>query len=147
MACGQFEDATGLRTDSPTCDVDGLNLILALAASRGSVVRSADVRNAYFQGKPLERTLLLRPPKGGLPGEGDLSDAAILAKVPIYGTRDAGRMFWKRLREVLIGAGMRPNKYIKALYVYEKGGAIKALLATHVDDLMWTADPGYEHIV
>ena len=128
VACGQFESATGLRTDSPTCDVDGLNLILSLAASRGNTVRSADVRNAYFQGKKLERVLLLRPPKGGLPGEEDLQHAAIRAKAPIYGTRDAGRMFWKRLREVLIGAGMRPNKYIKALYVYEKDGAVKARL-------------------
>ena len=98
VACGQFEDATDLRTDSPTCDVDGLNLVLALAASRTNRLQSADVRNAYFQGKKLERILLLKPPLGGLPGEGDLTDAVIQAKVPIYDTKDAGRMFWKRLR-------------------------------------------------
>ena len=76
-----------------------------------------------------------------------MSDAVIKVNVPIYGTKDAGRMFWKRLREVIIGAGMRPNKHIKALYTLEVDGVIKIMLATHVDDLMWTAEPGYEHIV
>ena len=75
VACGQFEDASELRTDSPTCDVEGLNLILALAASRTNRLQSADVRNAYFQGKKLERTLLLRPPRGGLPGEENEKDS------------------------------------------------------------------------
>ena len=46
VACGQFEDASELRTDSPTCDVEGLNLVLALAASRANRLQSADVRNA-----------------------------------------------------------------------------------------------------
>ena len=147
VACGQFEDASDLRTDSPTCDVEGLNLILALAAARTNRIQSADVRNAYFQGKKLERVLLLKPPRGGLPGEEDISDAVIKANVPIYGTKDAGRMFWKRMREVIIGAGMRPNKHIKALYTLEVDGVVKVMLATHVDDLMWTADPDYEHVV
>ena len=76
-----------------------------------------------------------------------MKKTAIKANVPIYGTKDAGRMSWKRLREVIIGAGMRPNRHIKALYTLEVDGVVKVMLASHVDDLMWTADPGYEHIV
>ena len=56
-------------------------------------------------------------------------------------------MFWKRMREVIIGAGMRPNKHIKALYTLEVDGEVKIMLATHVYDLMWTADADYDHVV
>ena len=97
VGCGQLEDTEGLRTDSPTCEVEGVNMIASFAAANGFRLKSADVRNAYFQGEPVDRVLLLKPLKDGLPGEGDLKDAAILARVPIYGTKDAGRRFYKRL--------------------------------------------------
>ena len=32
VACGQFENCPEVRTDSPTCDVEGLNLICSFAA-------------------------------------------------------------------------------------------------------------------
>ena len=32
VACGQFENCPGLRTDSPTVDVEGLNLVSSFAA-------------------------------------------------------------------------------------------------------------------
>ncbi len=32
VACGQYEDTTGVRSDSPTADVEGLNLVASFAA-------------------------------------------------------------------------------------------------------------------
>ena len=32
VGCGQYEDTTELRTDSPTCELEALNLIMSFAA-------------------------------------------------------------------------------------------------------------------
>ena len=90
---GDLEKQEQIRSDSPTCDVEGVNMIFSFAASNKLKIRSADITNAYFQREKLTRTLIFKQPPGGLPGvpEGE----CLLAKVPIYGTKDAGRGFWK----------------------------------------------------
>ena len=69
----------------------------------------------------------------------------ILARVPIYGTTDAGRKFWKRFKAVITENKFRESKIAHALYVLEVNGEIKGLLITHVDDLCWCIMPEYEH--
>ena len=68
----------------------------------------------------------------------------ILARVPIYGTQDAGRKCWTRFRKVIISSMFRENKVAKAMYVIEEDHDVKAMLITHVDDLCWAIKPGYE---
>ena len=89
----------------------------------------------------MDRVLLLRPPKGGLPDpEYADGETMILARVPIYGTTDAGRKFWERLREVIVEAGFRENQISKALYsMTDDNGTVTALICTHVDDMLWAA--------
>ena len=111
-----MEDTEGIRTDLPTCDIEGSNLLFSWAACRRLRLRSADISNAYFQGKELDRILLLKPPKGGLPDSSITEDTMILARVPIYGTKDAGRQFWKKLRQEIINSGLKENRLMKAFY-------------------------------
>ena len=93
VGCGNFEDTTGLRTDSPTADVDAHNLVFSWCACNEVTIKKADIQAAYLQGKPVDRIILCRIPKGGIP-ECDMSDGTIIAaRVPIYGTKDAGRGF------------------------------------------------------
>jgi hypothetical protein len=68
----------------------------------------------------------------------------ILARVPIYGTQDAGRKFWKRFHSVITESGFRESKIAKALYVLEINGKINGIIVTHVDDMCWAIMPGYE---
>ena len=126
VACGSFENTLGIRTDSPTCDLEGLNLIISWAASKRPKLTTADIRNAYFQGKTLDRLVLLKVPRSGLPDKGVTDDMAMAARVPVYGLKDSGRNFWKELREQSIAAGFKVNKYIKALYTYQEDGEVKA---------------------
>jgi len=135
-----------LRSDSPTCDVEAQNLIFSFAASNKLVIKSVDITNAYFQGEAQDRLMLLRPPPGGLPGFPQ--GARLLARVPIYGTKDAGRKFWKRLRSVFVKAGFEENRVLKALYqIRNKAGEVIALCGTHVDDIIWAATPeGEKHV-
>ena len=92
----------------------------------------------------MDRLLLLKPPKGIPDPEYDDGEAMILARVPIYGTTDAGCKFWSKFRKVIIDAGFRECKIAKATYVLEYDNDIKCILITHVDDLCWASKEGYE---
>ena len=39
-------------------------LLFSSASSKGYVVSSLDISNAYFQGEEMDRLLILKPPKG-----------------------------------------------------------------------------------
>jgi hypothetical protein len=68
----------------------------------------------------------------------------ILARVPIYGTQDAGRKFWKKFSFVIKDSGFRENKIAKAMYVIEVDQKVMGIMVTHVDDLCWAISPEYE---
>ena len=90
--------------------------------------------------------MLLKQPSGGLPGEDP--SAMMLARVPVYGTKDAGRKFWKRLRKEWIDAGFRENHVLRALYSYtDDKGNLLALVGTHVDDVIWAAMPEADAVI
>ena len=74
-------------------------------------VKTADISNACFQGKELDRVLLLDPPRegpllleDGVTPDPELADGVtkLITRVPIYGTLDAGRFFWKQMRETCL---------------------------------------------
>ena len=68
VACGHLEDAKDIRADSPTCATEGFNLICSFAACRKLRLKAGDLTNAYFTADPIDRLLLLKPPRTGLPG-------------------------------------------------------------------------------
>ena len=144
-ARGDLEGIDGLRKDSPTAEIEVHHLLFSWAASNKLVLKTADISNAYFQSDSLDRVLLLKPPKGGIPDpDYDEEGTVILARVPIHGTQDAGRKFWHRFRQVILENGFRENKIAKALYHLEFDGEIQGILVTHVDDLCWAVKPEYE---
>ena len=114
------------------------------AASNKVTLKTGDISNAYFQSEELDRLLLLKPPKGIPDPDYEDGEAMIFARVPTYGTSDAGRKFWQKFRTVITESGFRENKIAKALYILEEDGDIKGMLITHVDDLCWAVKPGYE---
>jgi len=119
-----------------------LNIILAWAASFSLRIRSIDITNAYFHGEKMDRLMLLRLPRGGLP-EPEIPEAAMmLARVPIYGTKDAGRRFWLKLKGTIVTIGMRQNSQCPALFTYSEDGDIKVMMGTHVDDILFSCKPG-----
>ena len=135
-----------LRSDSPTCDIEAQNLIFSFAATHCLVIKSVDITNAYFQGEEQDRLMILRQPPGGILGLHP--NTRMLARVPIYGTKDAGRKFWKKLRRVFVDAGFRENRIFKALYAFTNAqGKLVCLLGTHVDDILWANFPEVDHII
>ena len=78
----------------------------------------------------------MRQPNGGVPDVDVSADTMFVARVPIYGTCDAGRGFWKKLRHNILSTGLKENAVIRALYVYQENGELLiVLLRYHV--VLW----------
>ena len=144
VGCGNFEDTDGLRTDSPTGDVDAHNLVFSWCASHKVKIKSADISSAYLQGKQNDRVILYRIPRGGIPEEGIEEGSVLAARVPIYGTKDAGRGFWLRLKEVAIDNGYILNKILPTMFSLRVHGKIVGVMSSNVDDLLYGSLPGHE---
>ena len=150
VACGNFEHMHGedIRADSPTAEQEGIALICSWAVSLGLRLKAADITNAYFQGKPLERLLILRVPKHpkGVPDPEIQRAGFMIARVPVYGTTDAGRNLYLRIKESSRELGLKVSRVLSALYfLTDKEGNLCAALCTHVDDFLWAArGPGEE---
>ena len=134
-----------VRSDSPTADTIAIHLVCSFSASHRLKIKCGDLENAYFNGMKMTRVLLLRQPKGGLPGMNHTD--RLLAKVPIYGTQDAGRGFWRKLLWVLKKAGWKPSSMYGACYYFTVETEIRGVLATHVDDLIWAVFEGLESVM
>ena len=96
----------------------------------------ADISNAYLQGKENDRVILYRIPKDGIPEEGIAGGTVILARVPIYGTADAGRGFWLKLKEVILGEGYSLNQILPTMFTLRKEDKIIGVLSSNVDDIL-----------
>ena len=57
-----FEELQNFRTNSPTCSREGIRIALSTIASNKWKLNSIDVKTAFLQGKPIERTIFIRPP-------------------------------------------------------------------------------------
>ena len=148
VACGNLESCEGIRTDSPTCPVEGVNLILAWCACNRLKLHTSDVTNAYFRSENTDRLILMRPPRGGIPGRDPSKKILLVGIKPVYGQSDSGRWFWKGFRRVCTGEGrLTEIRCMRALYYFAVDGDIKILFGTHVDDLIWGVKDGYEHIL
>ena len=141
---GCFRDE--LRCDAPTIDAETHCLIASYAASRKLKLRCGDISSAYFQSEPLERVIIMKQPRGGLPGVPP--EAVLLCRLPVYGTMDAGRGFYARLCKVSCEEGLKVSKIAPGLYYVLGSDNLPAvLLGTHVDDLLWCATPEGEAIM
>ena len=140
VSCGNYETAAeGIRSDSPTADGELHHVVAAWASCHQAQLHSADVANAYFQARPLDRILLMRQPRGGLPNVDP--EALLLIRVPVYGLTDSGRGFWLKLNDEAIEAGMQPSLIYPAFYFKLHENKCVAVLTTHVDDLLYAFLP------
>ena len=74
--------------------------------------------------------------------------AIIAARVPIYGTKDAGRGFWLQLKEVVLSKGYRLNKILPSMFTLRtKDDKIVSVLSSNVDDLLYASEPGHEDAI
>ena len=131
------------RTDSPTADKEGMFIMFSFASSRRLKIRSADLDHGYFQGERLSKLVSMRQPKEGIP---DLPpDARILSWVPVYGTKDAGRGLWRRMRSVFLGKGFVEHLILSATYTLDN--VVYCIMNALVDDILLASEPAVDDIM
>ena len=143
VSCGNFEKKGEVRCDSPTSEPESHLVLASHASSRKWRLQSADITNAYFQAEPLTRLLLMSQPRGGLTQfDPEIpEDALLMCRVPIYGTKDAGRGFYLRMHGEIIKQGFFSSAVSPAMYYkIDNEKKLQALLCTHVDDLLFCHD-------
>jgi hypothetical protein len=132
---GCQERADDVRSDSPTASLFGFLLVCCISAMEKFTIFSADADCAFLQGGGIQRLLVLRapnpPPPGVQPGQ------LFRACASIYGTKDAGRGWWERLREVLLRHGWVESYLERCLFVLFAAGTLVGILISHVDDLFY----------
>ena len=136
---GDLEDASQMRTDSPTCSMEMMSLTFILAACRDTDISTGDISAAFLQGSKLDRVLVLSMPRGGIPGMPP--DRYFVVSSTVYGTKDAPRGWFKNLHGSLISHGFHAIPHEAAAYVLRDNDKLLGLVVVHVDDLLWTGGP------
>ena len=131
VARGFEEDQTQLTKNSPTCTKDSFRLLLSVLSSKSWKIHSLDIKSAFLQGKPLNRTVYLKPPK-----EANTSKAWKL-KQAVYGLSDAGRHWYDRVKIEFLKLGLTVSKLDKAVFIYIKDGVCQGIIIAHVDDFLF----------
>ena len=126
-----FEEDLINRTDSPTCSKDSLRLSLTLMVSFGWKCHTIDIKSAFLQGKEIDRNVFIRPPK-------EFNDGCLWRlKKTVYGLNDAARAWYSRLKDVLLGLGMKISHLDPALFFWWHGNKLAGVMCVHVDDILW----------
>ena len=79
----------------------------------------------------MKREVFIRPPT-----EAKTSSLWKMLKCP-YGLADSGRMWYLRLKEELVKAGMTICKYDHAIFMWFQHKSIAGIVACHVDDILF----------
>ena len=126
-----FEENQDFRTDSPTCSRIGIRFALTVISSFSWRLNSIDVKTAFLQGKEMERTVYLRPPK-----EAETNKVWRLKKC-VYGLADASRYWYLRVKDVLINLGATICSVDQGMFLWFNGNILYGILVCHVDDMIW----------
>ena len=98
------------------------------------VISACDVSTAYLQSQGISRLLPLKPPRPLPPGVSPHDLFRALGS--IYGTKDAGRSWWRKLFKTSKSHGWRLSKLEAALFLLVVDGSLQGALCAHVDDLL-----------
>lgn len=136
VARGFEEIAFNESKDSPTCQKESLRITFALAASKGFEIDSIDIMSAFLQGKELERSVYVLPPK-----EAGVVNKLWKLKRALYGLIDASLHWYKRVSEELQNLGLKISSIDPAVFYELEDDCLNGLILAHVDDLIIA---GYE---
>ena len=113
VASGFEEDHLAkLRTDSPTCGKESLQIVIAIIITNGWEINSLDIKSAFLQGKEISRDLFVKPPK-----EAKTDNFWKLLKT-VHGLNDASRTCYLRVTDEFIICGACFSKYDEAIFYW-----------------------------
>jgi hypothetical protein len=116
---------------APTTKWAALRAILALAAVENLELESIDISNAYLNGELHDVDVYMQQPDGF--AERDSTWVARLLK-GLYGLKQGGREWFRRLEEVLVELGSARIRSDLSVFIWEKDG-VKVIVPVFVDGI------------
>ena len=132
--------------DSPTLNKASRMLTLQLIASKGWTLQSFDIKAAFLQGKPSERTIAIDPvPEMRAMMNMKEDEVGKLAK-SAYGLMSAPLQWFAALHEELVRLGFQSSPMDPCLYVLRKPGSNEpsGIIGIHVDDGLCGGDEWFQ---
>ncbi|KAI7934323.1 hypothetical protein MJO28_017169 [Puccinia striiformis f. sp. tritici] len=116
-------------TYAPTASLNTLRLLFSIAAQLGMKMHSFDVSSAYLY-SPIEEEVYVKPPTELRP---ELKGKVLRLKKALYGTKQAGRCWWRHFKTILNGLNFTTSEVESSLYVYKRDD-VSIFIWMHVDD-------------
>jgi hypothetical protein len=123
------------ETFAPTTKWAALRVIFALAALEDWELESVDISNAYLNGELKDVEVYMRQPEGF--AEKDDTWVAHLLK-GLYGLKQGGREWFKRLEEVLSQLGFSRICSDGSIFIWEKDG-VQVICPVFVNDITFVS--------
>ena len=136
-----FEEDKNFRTDSPTCSREGVRVALSTLACYKWDLKSLDIKSAFLQGKKMERTVFLKPPK-----EASTNKIWLLQKC-VYGLSDASRFWYLRVREEIIKLDGEVSALDQGLFLFFENNELQGIISCFVDDMVYGGNIEFENNV
>ena len=131
-----FKQQAGIDYDeifSPVARFESLRLLLAHAALHDWEVEALDVKTAFLYGE-LEEEIYMEQPKGFVvPG---MEDKVCHLKKVIYGLKQAGRQWNKKLHSALLELGFQRVEADAGVYINRRHKGESLILIVYVDDIL-----------
>lgn len=119
-------------TYAPTMRFAAIRALLTIGALEDWEIESVDISNAYLNGVPPENEVVyMHQPEGFQQGG---KEYVCKLQKGLYGLKQSGRLWYKKLASVLEGAGLVRMVTDPSIYVWEKED-MKVITPVFVDDM------------
>jgi hypothetical protein len=120
---------------APTVRMPTIRVVLAISALHDYHLRSIDISHAYLNGE-MDCDVYMEQPEGF--AEGDPRQTVCLLQKSIYGTKQGGNRWNKKMCAVLKSMGFTQPYSDASIYVYVKGDT-RVILPVFVDDMTFAS--------
>ena len=136
VARGFEETATNIRTDSLTVSKENFRLVATIAAANNWEIHSLDVKAAFLQGLPIDRTIYLVPPT-----EAAHSNAKLWKlNTAVYGLCDASRSWYPKVSQELLNKGATKSVYDNTLFYWRVSNKLQGIIWCEVDNFFFAGN-------
>ena len=120
------------NTFAPVADLVFIHAVLAIVAARNLEIHQIDIKGAYLNGELTDEEVVYMKQPPGYPVSSDSSQVLQLLK-SLYGLKQAGRRWYKKLVEIMEALGFKRCGVDQAMFHCRKGSTLIIVLV-HVDD-------------
>ena len=119
-------------TFAPVARLASIRTVLAIVAAENLEIHQIDIKGAYLNGELTDQEVVYMKQPPGYPASPNSSQVLRLLKT-LYGLKQAGRRWYKKLVEIMEKLGFKRCDVDQAVF-YRRKGSTLIIVLVHVDD-------------